>query len=100
MAAIAEPALAKAKICFETVVNCVRYNETEEADVQVKTADGMVHRFDEVVLTTPLGWLKLHKQSVHPLTPRISEAIDSISYGRLEKVSRPRFRSSPPLELR
>ena len=88
MAAVADTPLAKAKICLETVVKHVHNDETEEANVHVSTMDGKVHRFDEVVLTTPLGWLKLHKEDINPLAPRISEAIDSICYGRLEKVGR------------
>ena len=54
--------------------------------VCVTTSDGKQQYFDEVVVTTPLGWLKQHKESIHELCPRIAAAIDSISYGRLEKV--------------
>ena len=94
MAAIAETALAKADIRLNTVVEYVHNVEIGEGNVQVKTMDGITHHFDEVVLTTPLGWLKLHKGNIQPLAPRISEAIDSISYGRLEKVSQRRLQSS------
>ena len=52
----------------------------------VTTSDGKKQYFDDVVVTTPLGWLKQHKESIHSLHPRIASAIDSISFGRLEKV--------------
>lgn len=55
--------------------------------VGVKTADGQVLEFDEVVITTPLGWLKQNPQAFHPALPdRLSRAIQSIGYGSLEKV--------------
>ncbi|KAL8730231.1 MAG: hypothetical protein Q9166_004208 [cf. Caloplaca sp. 2 TL-2023] len=54
--------------------------------VSVTTADGKKQYFDDVVVTTPLGWLKQHKESIGPLYPRIASAIDAISFGRLEKV--------------
>lgn len=57
--------------------------------VIVKSNDGQEQEFDEVVVTTPLGWLKKNKQALNPLTPRLSQAIDSVSFGRLEKVSPP-----------
>lgn len=39
------------------------------------------------MVTCPLGWLKKNKSMFNPpLTPRLSAAIDNISYGRLEKV--------------
>lgn len=58
----------------------------EVRPVCVTDSDGRAQYFDEVVVTTPLGWLKQHKESIQPLQPRIASAIDSISFGRLEKV--------------
>ena len=55
--------------------------------VCVTTSDNKTQYFDDVVVTVPLGWLKQHKDSVHHLHPRIASAIDSISFGRLEKVN-------------
>ncbi|CAK4030581.1 flavin containing amine oxidase like [Lecanosticta acicola] len=53
----------------------------------VRTAQGQVLSFDEIVVTTPLGWLKRNKAAFHPeLPPRLSSAIDNISYGQLDKV--------------
>ena len=51
------------------------------------TADGVIHPFDEVVVTSPLGWLKRNLSAFTPLLPtRISQSIKHIGYGRLEKV--------------
>ncbi|KAL4764250.1 flavin monoamine oxidase family protein [Aspergillus foveolatus] len=56
-------------------------------EVTVTTQAGERHAFDEVVVTCPLGWLKRNKEAFTPeLPPRLSSAIDAISYGRLEKV--------------
>ncbi|CZT22774.1 related to anon-37cs protein [Ramularia collo-cygni] len=54
---------------------------------RVKLAEGTVLSFDAVVLTTPLGWLKENKAAFKPTLPKeMSLAIDSISYGHLDKV--------------
>ena len=59
----------------------------KEQAISVTTASGQVLSFDEVVITCPLGWLKRSIPSfTPPLPPRIIEAIENISYGRLEKV--------------
>lgn len=55
--------------------------------VTVTTAAGKQYKFDDVVVTCPLGWLKRNKGAFTPkLPPRLLSAIDSISYGRLEKI--------------
>ncbi|KAJ9214410.1 hypothetical protein DTO166G4_4034 [Paecilomyces variotii] len=55
--------------------------------VTVTTKTGDSYSFDEVVVTCPLGWLKRNKEAFSPALPsRLLSAIDSISYGRLEKV--------------
>jgi hypothetical protein len=63
-------------------------------------ADGQRMHFDEVVVTTPLGWLKRNQAAFKPaLPPRLAQAIDNISYGELDKVyiSFPTaFWASPP----
>jgi hypothetical protein len=61
--------------------------ELDELKVSIHTASGLLQEFDEVVVTAPLGWLKAHKKMAFtpPLPPRLSEAIDNISYGHLEK---------------
>ena len=79
--------LAQAHIQFDTVMESVEARTGEHLSVCVTTAGGKKQYFDEVVITTPLGWLKQHKESIPHLHPRIASAIDSISFGRLEKVN-------------
>lgn len=59
-----------------------------EKRVRVTTSDGRAQEFDHVVVTCPLGWLKQQYESVFtPALPaRLSQAIDNINYGRLEKL--------------
>jgi hypothetical protein len=81
---IAEPALKKAHIKLLTKVNRI---ETDSEKVKVFTEESTVYEFDEVVMTAPLGWLKRNEQAFDPpLPPRLSQAIDAIGYGSLEKV--------------
>jgi hypothetical protein len=55
--------------------------------VIIETANGLRELFDEVVVTTPLGWLKRNKSAFSPcLSPRLAAAIDSIGFGNLDKV--------------
>lgn len=62
-------------------------SSTENPSVTVTTAAGERFTFDEVVMTTPLGWLKRYLgQFSPPLPSRITTAIENMSYGRLEKV--------------
>ena len=79
--------LAQANIQFDSVMVMVQTSKIAPHLVCVTTSDGKQQSFDDVVITTPLGWLKQHKESIHDLCPRIAAAIDSISYGRLEKVT-------------
>ncbi|THC92089.1 hypothetical protein EYZ11_008442 [Aspergillus tanneri] len=56
-------------------------------EVALTTATGETFQFDEVVVTCPLGWLKRNQAAFNPeLPPRLTQAINNISYGRLEKV--------------
>ncbi|KAL9016365.1 MAG: hypothetical protein Q9185_006284 [Variospora sp. 1 TL-2023] len=68
--------------------DCIEGEASEDGQYPVclTTSDGKKQLFDDVVLTTPLGWLKQHKESIRPLHPRIASAIESMSFGRLEKV--------------
>ncbi|CAO1599284.1 hypothetical protein XANCAGTX0491_003017 [Xanthoria calcicola] len=86
IARIAAVPLAQAEIRFETLMTSVENRTGEMRPVCVTTSDGKAQYFDDVVITTPLGWLKQHKESIHRLHPRIASAIDSMSFGRLEKV--------------
>lgn len=87
---IAEAPLALADIQFNKKVVGVEAPEDardKNARVVIRTDDGCTQSFDEVVLTTPLGWLKRNKDAFCPtLPPRLSQAIDNISVGYLEKV--------------
>ncbi|KAL2836086.1 hypothetical protein BJY01DRAFT_252139 [Aspergillus pseudoustus] len=60
-------------------------NTSREITLTTKAGERQI--FDEVVVTCPLGWLKRNKSAFTPeLPPRLCSAIDSISYGRLEKI--------------
>lgn len=89
---IAEAALASAEIRFNKKVIGIEGSDAgRDANhpVLLRTEDGLTQSFDEVVLTTPLGWLKRNKTTFSPsLPPRLSEAIDNVSVGYLEKVGR------------
>jgi monoamine oxidase len=81
---IAKPALENGAIRLSTEVTRI---ETRSNNVKVFTKDGSELGFDKVVMTAPLGYLKQHKDIfVPPLPSRLSQAIDSIGYGSLEKV--------------
>lgn len=86
VARIAAAPLAQGEMRFDTLMTSVEYRMGESRPVYVTTSDGKAQCFDDVVITTPLGWLKKHKESIHQLHPRIASAIESISFGRLEKV--------------
>ncbi|KAF7946940.1 uncharacterized protein EAE97_004189 [Botrytis byssoidea] len=84
LAQVAKPALENAKIKYLTKVTRV---ETNSENITVFIDDGKSLEFDEVVMTTPLGWLKKNKQAFQPALPtRFLSAIDSLGYGCLEKV--------------
>jgi monoamine oxidase len=81
---IARPALNKGQIRLLTRVNRI---DTRDSTVTIYTEDGTQFHCDEVVMTAPLGWLKLHKDTfLPPLPPRFARAVDAIGYGCLEKV--------------
>ncbi|KAK3392172.1 hypothetical protein B0T20DRAFT_362628 [Sordaria brevicollis] len=62
-------------------------SHTGSNTVKVKTTNNQIYEFDELILTTPLGWLKQNLHAFHPpLPPRLTSAIQSIGYGCLEKV--------------
>ncbi|KAK3681429.1 hypothetical protein B0T22DRAFT_473404 [Podospora appendiculata] len=87
---IAQPAVDGADIRYATQVSQIHGKSSStaaEKTVKVKTTDGQVFDFDEIVLTTPLGWLQKNLQSFQPPLPeRLSKGIQSIGYGCLEKV--------------
>ena len=89
LAAIAKPALEKAEIKLNTRVLGVHTTEreTKGGKVSLTIDSGETLSFDEVIMTTPLGWLKKNKHVFSPsLPPRLTAGIDAISVGHLEKV--------------
>jgi hypothetical protein len=86
----AQPAVDKATIKVGHYVTKVitPSSRTLGDKVQVSTASGEMFSFDEVVMSTPLGWLKKHQASTFSpsLPPQISNAIDNLSLSQLEKV--------------
>ncbi|KAK0726974.1 hypothetical protein B0T26DRAFT_110426 [Lasiosphaeria miniovina] len=86
---IAQPAVDGADIRYQTRISEI-YGKSTTANndlVNVKTTDGHSFEFNEVVVAAPLGWLKQNPQAfIPPLPPRMTEAIQSLGYGCLEKV--------------
>lgn len=86
MARVSAAPLAQAHIFLDTVMVSVEARMGGPRPVCLTTSDNRKQYFDDVVVTVPLGWLKQHKESIRGLHPRIESAINSISFGRLEKV--------------
>ncbi|KAK3365658.1 hypothetical protein B0T24DRAFT_682743 [Lasiosphaeria ovina] len=86
---IARPAVDGADIRYQTRISEI-YGKSTTANndlVNVKTTDGQSFEFNEVVVAAPLGWLKRNPQAfIPPLPTRMTEAIQSLGYGCLEKV--------------
>ena len=60
---------------------------TTSKSIMVILEDERELRYDELIVTCPLGWLKHNKQAFTPRLPvQMLKAIDHIGYGRLEKV--------------
>ncbi|KAJ4305833.1 hypothetical protein N0V90_001365 [Kalmusia sp. IMI 367209] len=85
---IAEPAQRSANIKFGHIVQKVVSKGTkEEPSVEVFLNGQESLNFDEVVVTTPLGWLKRNGNAFEPELPdALKQAIASIGYGHLDKV--------------
>ncbi|KAI1345052.1 FAD/NAD(P)-binding domain-containing protein [Xylariaceae sp. FL0016] len=87
LGAIAKPAMEGAEIKYKTVIRNIQSTCDDGDQLQVHTMEEEKFEFDEVVVTTPLGWLKQHPEAFNPPLPsRLREAIKSIGYGCLEKV--------------
>lgn len=91
LAHVSRAALQHADIRFNQPITNIHSNIQQDLNAPHKTtlttATGETHTFDEVVVTCPLGWLKRNKPAFTPELPaRLVQAIDNISYGRLEKV--------------
>lgn len=85
---VAKPVLAGADIKLEHVVTKIRSEEVDgNPRVKIETANGATESFDEVVVTTPLGWLKRNQSVFEPKLPeRLGQGIESLGYGNLDKV--------------
>lgn len=86
---IASPAKEKADILLGRKVISVTTPEDRTAAerVVVGIEGGTKLEFDEVVMTTPLGWLQRNLSCFHPaLPPRMESAVQSLGLSHLEKV--------------
>lgn len=85
---IAKNALDDASIHYNTIVKRITRLEQAGSQISVTTNTNQTLDFDEIICTTPLGWLKRNKEKAFepPLPHPISLAIDQIGYGCLEKV--------------
>lgn len=108
---IAEPAVNRADIKFgHKVQKVVSSGTEEEPSVEVLIDGKQSLMFDEIVTTTPLGWLKENEGAFEPELPEgLKKAINSIGYGHLDKVCTSGFpcksnltpsRSTSPSRLR
>ncbi|KAI2608010.1 FAD/NAD(P)-binding domain-containing protein [Hypoxylon sp. NC1633] len=86
---ISKAARDQAGIVLNTKVNLVNApdNKPAQQGVTLKTDNGNEYTFDQVVMTTPLGWLQKNMACFEPaLPPRLSSAIHSLKLSQLEKV--------------
>lgn len=100
LAEIAKLPLAKADIRLSEQVTGVKTPDREEDSKVIVTTDkGHQLSFDEVVMTTPLGWLKRNLDVFEPALPeRILAGINGMSVGNLEKAClnpKPQLRTLP-----
>ena len=81
---IARPAEEGADLRLAHKVTGVKSLEDGKVVVEV---NGSKEEFDEVIVTSPLGWLQSNRHIFEPPLPsRLSDAIMNISYGTLDKV--------------
>lgn len=88
LAHVAAYALSKQVVRLEEPVTSIISvpDQDKYSAVEVRTTKGS-YSFDEVIVTTPLGWLKSNPRAFDPpLTSRVSQAIEHVSYGNLEKI--------------
>lgn len=86
---ISRPALERASIKLATKVVAIEAPTERLPDhpILVVTEDGARLEFDEVVMTTPLGWLQNHLDRFKPPLPqRLESAIHHLKLSQLEKV--------------
>ena len=86
---VRDECMAVAEVQLNTKITSIDSipSNAESPGVLLTADDGSVHFFDEVVTTTPLGWLKRNLSAFRPQLPRsVTSSINHIGYGRLEKV--------------
>ncbi|KAK4249062.1 hypothetical protein C7999DRAFT_39763 [Corynascus novoguineensis] len=85
---VSQPVIDGANIYYRTRVSEIYGKSmTQTGLAHVKTTDGQVIEFDELVVTCPLGWLKQNLEAFSPPLPdRVCRGIRNIGYGCLEKV--------------
>ncbi|KAI1772310.1 FAD/NAD(P)-binding domain-containing protein [Hypoxylon cercidicola] len=87
---ISQPAREQAEIVLNTKVNSINapsHGTLTEDSITLKTEDGKEFKFDQVVMSTPLGWLQKNLSCFEPaLPPRLTSAINNIKLSQLEKV--------------
>lgn len=90
LAEIARPALERADVKLGRAVTGVRWDEASRGVAVVSgksISESEEELFDEVIVTTPLGWLKRNMAVFEPPLPqRLVKAIESLGYGNLDKV--------------
>lgn len=89
VAKIAEIPVERANIQYNTRATLFRSLTDSQATTKVEVGirDGEIQTFDELVVTTPLGWLKSNQAAFEPrINDDLSNSIDAISIGHLEKV--------------
>lgn len=90
LAEAAKVPLEKAEVKLSTKVTSFKAKAGAEKGttvVEITTGGGEALLFDDVVVTIPLGWLKVNKNAFEPpLEHDLAQAIDDISVGHLEKV--------------
>ncbi|KAI1498967.1 hypothetical protein F5X99DRAFT_391647 [Biscogniauxia marginata] len=69
------------------IISVASLDKPNDQKVVLTTGSGNEYTFDEVVMTTPLGWLQKHLDCFKPALPsRLSSAINSLKLSQLEKV--------------
>ncbi|KAI2472925.1 FAD/NAD(P)-binding domain-containing protein [Annulohypoxylon bovei var. microspora] len=86
---ISKTAREQSEIVLSSKIISVNAPENKSSDqkVNLQTEGGKEYTFDQVVMTTPLGWLQKNISCFQPpLPPRLTSAIHSLKLSQLEKV--------------
>jgi predicted NAD/FAD-dependent oxidoreductase len=87
LALIAKPAVKNAEIKLETKADQISYRTRSQEPVKIHVNSGETYQFDEVVVTSPLGWLQKNLHTFDPALPtELAKSIKSVAWGVLEKV--------------